>query len=95
MVGKWTYWGYRRSPVEGLVDVLGHGVDFGIKFFLNFDDILLIPLGDQIDGKANLPKSPRPSNSVQVNTALIGKIKVYDNIDGLNIDTSSYQIRAD
>ena len=29
--------------------MLGHGVNFGIKFFLNFDDILLIPLGDQID----------------------------------------------
>ena len=29
--------------------MLGHGVNFGIKFLFDFDDILLIPLGDQID----------------------------------------------
>ena len=32
---------------------------------------------------------------MQIYTAFIGKIKVNNNVDGLNIDTSGYQIRAD
>ena len=42
--------GYRRSPVKRLVDVLGHGIYFGIQLLLDFDDIFLIPLSNQIDG---------------------------------------------
>ena len=32
---------------------------------------------------------------MQIYTAFIGKIKVNNNVDGLNIDTSGYQIGAD
>ena len=32
---------------------------------------------------------------MQVNTAFIWKIKIQDHVDGLNIDTSGYQIGAD
>jgi len=86
---------YRRSPVEGLVDVWRHGVDFRIQLLLYLDHVFLVPLGDEVDGQPDLPEPTRPADSVQVDAAFVGEVEVEDHVDGLHIDASGDQIGAD
>jgi hypothetical protein len=53
-----------ESAIEDLIDVGWHRVDFSVQFFLNFDDILLISLGDEVDSQSDLSESTGSADSV-------------------------------
>jgi hypothetical protein len=41
-----------------------HRVNFGIKFFFDFDNVFLIFFSDEVDGETNLAKSSTTANPV-------------------------------
>lgn len=90
-VGNMVDWG---SAIEMFFNVGRHWVDFGVQFFLNFDDVLLVSFGDEIDGESDLSKSTWSSDSVKISAAFWREVEVENNINSLNINTSSYQVRA-
>lgn len=67
-----------------------HGVNFGVKFFLYFDDIFLISLGDEVDGQADLSESAGSTDTMQVCAAFPWEVEIDDDIDSLNIDAPGY-----
>ena len=53
---------YETSPkhsdgVEVLVDILGDGVDLGVKLILNLEEVVLVLLGDEVDGETQVAKT--------------------------------------
>jgi hypothetical protein len=56
--------------------------------------MLLIIDSDEVDGKTQVAKTSRPSNSVQVGLSILGEVKVNDYIDRQDVDTSCEDICA-
>ena len=75
--------------------MLWHGINLGVKFFLNFHHVLLVMLGNQIDCKTNLSISSTTTDSVQISASFSREVKVDNNIDSWYIDTSCDQVWAD
>lgn len=83
------------SAVQGLVDVFGHGVDLGVKFAFDFDDVLLVLLGDEVDGQSDLPVPAAAADAVQVDVGLVGEVEVDDHVDGLHVDAAGDEVGGD
>ena len=52
-------------------------------------------VGDEVDGHAQVAESSRPTDPVQVGLRHFGKVKVDDDVDGLDVDTPGEEITAD
>jgi hypothetical protein len=50
---------------------------------------------DQIDSQTQMSKTTRSTNPMQICLGVLREIKVDYNVDGLNIDTTSEQVRTD
>lgn len=85
----------RIIDIEFLVDVLWNRLDFCSQFLLNLIQIEAIVPVDKVDCKTQVPKTSRAADSVKVGLSIFGEIEVNDNIDSLDINTASQQIRAD
>ena len=72
-----------------------HGVDFCIQLFLDFDHVLLVSFGNEVDSQTDLSEPAGTSNSVQIGAAFWREVEVDDNVDGLNVDTSGNEIWTD
>jgi len=62
------------------------------QLLLHSSQPLTVVLGNQIHSQTQVPKTSRTTNAVQIGLTVLGKIKVNDNIHGLDIDTSSEEI---
>ena len=51
-----------------------------------------VVVSNKIDGNAQMSKSSRPTNPVQVGLGHFGEVEVDDHVDGLNIDTTGQQV---
>lgn len=49
---------------------------------------------DEVDGNTKMTETSRAADSVEVGFRVAREIKVDDNVDGLNVDTTSEQIGA-
>jgi len=68
-------------------------LDLRTEFLLNAEQVHAIVVGDEVDGNTQVAESARAADSVQVCFRVLGEVKVDDNVDGLNIDTTSEKIR--
>lgn len=90
-----------RNSVGGLVDVeilfddRGNGLDLGAELLLYPVQVEPVFPVDQIDGQAQMSKTTRSTNAVQIRLSVLWEIEVDDNVDSLDIDTTSQQIGAD
>lgn len=62
------------------------------KFLFHFSKRMPIFVGDQIDRQAQVSKTTRSSNSMEIGLTVLGKVKVDHDIDRLNVDTSCKQV---
>lgn len=46
-----------------------HGVDFCVQLFLDFDHVLLVSFGNEVDSQTDLSEPAGTSNSVQIGAA--------------------------
>ena len=86
----------RSSPcdVEGRVDFTRNWLDGGAKLLFNPVKVVPVFCGDQVHRDTKVAETARPANPVQVCLGHAWKVKVDDNVDGLNVNASGEEIRA-
>lgn len=67
-------------------------LDFGAEITLDVVKIETVIPVDEIDCEPKMAESPRPTNTVKVGLGILGEIKVNNNVDGLDVDTTSKEI---
>lgn len=85
----------RVVNVELLVDVLRNRLDFSAEFLLNLVQIEPILPVDEVDGETQVSESTGTANTVQIGFRVLGEVEVDHDVDRLDIDTTSQQVRAD
>lgn len=70
-------------------------MDLSAQLLLDLVQIQSIVPSNQIDSKTKMSKSPGTPNAMEISLCIFWEIEVDDNVDGLNVDTTSEQIRAD
>ena len=60
-----------------------------IKLLLYLIKRLTIIPSDKIDGNTQMTKSAGSTDTMKVRLSVLGKVKIDDNVDCLNIDTAS------
>ena len=80
--------------VETLVDGLRNGLDLGAK--VAFDVVQVKPVipVDQVDSQTQMTVAAGPTDTMKVGLGVLGEVKVDHNVDSLNVDTTSQEIRA-
>ena len=80
--------------VEVLVNVSWDRRNLGTKFLLNLVQVETVFPVDQVDGQTKMTKPTGTANSVEICLGVLGKVKVDNDVDSLNIDTAGQKIRA-
>ena len=79
--------------VQVLVDLRRDRFDFRPEFLLDPEQRLFIIRRDKVDGEPQVPVASGPSDAVKVRLRVLGKVKVNDDVDGLDVDTAREQVR--
>lgn len=80
---------WRLIDIELLFDDLRDRLNLSSQFL--FDSIkveTILPI-DQVNSQTQMTKPARTANAMKIRLGILWEIKVNDNIDGLNIDTTS------
>mmetsp|Transcript_46946 Transcript_46946/g.78217 ORF Transcript_46946/g.78217 Transcript_46946/m.78217 type:complete len:419 (-) Transcript_46946:177-1433(-) len=85
----------RLCAVKLLVDDSGDGADLGAEFLLDLVEVEAVIVGDEVDGKTEVTKAARTTDTMEVGLSVLGKVKVDDDVDGLDVDTACEEIRGD
>lgn len=95
VIGDWawnTLW--RTVDVELLIDLLWNWLNLSAQFLLNVVKVEAIIPVNQVNSQAEMSKTTRATNAMQVSLGILWEVKVDDNVDCLNIDTASEQVGA-
>ena len=65
------------------------------QFIFDLEQVVLVILRDEIDSQTQVSKSSRSTDSVQICLGETRKVKVDDDIDRLDINTSSKDVCTD
>lgn len=87
-VGRFIY-------IEVFLDGLRNRLDLGTKLLLDPIQIEPVLPVDQVNRQTQMSKSTRATDAVQVCLSILGEVEVDNNVDGLDINTTSQQVRAD
>jgi len=80
--------------IQLLLDDRWDWLDLSPKFLLNSVKVESIIPVDQVDSQTQVTKPSRSSDTVKVSLGVLWKVKVDDDVHGLNIDTASEKIRT-
>lgn len=81
--------------VKMRVDDLRDWLDLSAQLLLDFVQSISVVISDEIDSNTQMTESTRSANTVQVGLGHFREIEVDDHVDGLDINTTSKQVRAD
>ena len=62
------------------------------QLLFNSVEIEAVLVGHKINGKTQVSKASGTTNSVKIGLRILGEIKIDDDIDSLNVDTTGEQI---
>lgn len=79
------------NPVDGLWNRL----DLRSQLLLNAVQIESILIRNEANCQAQVPEAARTTNAVGVRLAVLGKIKVDDDVDGLDVDSAGEKVGTD
>jgi len=82
------------SNVECTIDMLRDGGNLRPKLLLDTVEVKTIFVRHQVDGETQMSEPTGTTNTVEIRFGVLGEIEVDDNIDRLNIDTTSKEVRA-
>ena len=74
---------------------MGNRLDLGTELLLNLIQVEPVFIGDEVDGETKVSESTGTTNTMKVSFRVLGEIKVDHHVDGLDIDTTSEEVRAD
>jgi len=81
--------------IKILINCCWDGLDFGSQLLLDVVKIEAVVPVDQVDSQTKMSKSSRTTDTMEISFRVLRKVKVDHNVDGLDINTTSKQIRAD
>ena len=84
-----------RRNVQPAVDALRDRLDLRAELLLDLVEVETVLVSDKVDREAQVSKAARATDTVQVRLAVLGEVKVDDDVDGLDVDTASEEVRAD
>jgi len=70
-------------------------MNFGAEFPLDVVQVKPVIPVDQVDSKTKVAVTTRTADTVEIGFRVLREVKVDDNVNGLNIDTTGEEIRAD
>lgn len=65
------------------------------ELLLDLVQVEPVLVGDEVDGKSQVSETARTTDTMKVGFRVLGEIKVDDDVDGLDIDTTGEKVRAD
>lgn len=68
------------------------GLNLSAQLLLDAVEVEPILVGDEVDGESEVAVTSRTSDSVKVRLGVLGEIKVDDDVDGLDVDTTGEEI---
>jgi len=77
-----------------LVDDRRDGLDLSTELLLDLVQVEAVVVGDEIDGQAQVAEAARATDAMQVGLGVLGKVKIDDDVHGLNVDTSGEEVCA-
>ena len=78
-----------------MINILWDGNDLCIQLRLNIEEVLLIWVSDEVNGETQMSETTWSTNSMQVGFGISWEIKIDDNINWEDINTSGKNICAD
>lgn len=82
------------SDIKCTIDVLRDGGNLRAELLLDTVEVKAIFVRYEVDGEAQMSEPTGATNTMKVRFRVFGEIKVDDDVDGLNIDTTSEEVRA-
>ena len=82
------------NGVQVLVDVLRDRVDLRVQVILNLEQVLLVVVRDEVEGDTEMAETTRSTNSMQVGLREAREVKVDDDVDRQDVDTTSEDVCA-
>lgn len=84
----------RLVNVKALVNGGRDGLDFGTKLLLNSVKVEAIFPVDQVNSQTQVTETTRATNTMEISLGVLGEVEVDDDVDSLDIDTTSQKVRA-
>jgi len=82
------------GTVELLVNDSRNGLDLRAKLLFNLVHVESVLESDEVDGETQMTKATRTTDTMEVGLSALGEVKVDDDVDGLDVDTTSDEVGA-
>jgi hypothetical protein len=86
---------YISNAVQILVNFFWQRSNLSSQFSLNLEHVVLVIVSDKVDCQTITTKPATSTNPVKISFRIPGVVKVNNDVDGHNVDTSSEEISAD
>jgi len=84
-----------RRHIQPLINTLRNRLNLRPQLLLNLVQIKPVLVRDEVDGEPQVSKPARAADAVEVSLAVLGKVKVDDDVDGLDVDAAGEEVGAD
>ena len=81
--------------VEALVDGMGDRLDLGPQISLNIVEVETVFPVDQVNSKTQVAVSTGTADAVEVRLGVLGEVEVDNDVDCLDVDTTSEEVGTD
>jgi hypothetical protein len=81
--------------IETLVDAGGDGVNLGAKISFDVVKVEAVVPVNQVNSQTKMAITTRSTDTVKVSFGVLREVKVDDNVDSLDIDTTGEEIGTD
>ena len=84
-----------RSDVKCAIDVLRDGGNLRTELLFDTVEVKPVFVCHQVNGKTQMSKPTGTTDTVKICFRVLGKVEVDDDVDGLDIDSASEEVRTD
>lgn len=78
--------------VQTLIDAGRDGLDLGSKISFDVVEVEAVVPVDEVDGQTEMSVPAGATNTVKISFGILGEVKVNNDVDGLDVDTSGQKI---
>lgn len=78
--------------IQLAIDCGRNGLDLSTKLLLNAEQVVPVIVGDEVDCKAQVPKTTGATHTMQIGLRALGEVEIDDHIDGLDVDAAREKV---
>jgi hypothetical protein len=80
--------------IELLLDGLRDRLDLGAQLGFDLVEVVTVVPIDEVDGQTKMAEATRTANAMEIGFSILRKVKVDDDIDGLNVNATGQEVGA-